>query len=68
MRSPLSIPKKRSSPSPKSDIDLIVYFYCVALQLVIEIDGQSHFTEQGKQYNAGRTGILEGYGLKVVRL
>ncbi|WP_445249372.1 endonuclease domain-containing protein [Microcoleus sp. OTE_8_concoct_300] len=47
---------------------MIVYFYCVALQLVIEIDGQSHFTEQGKQYDAERTGILERYGLKVVRL
>jgi very-short-patch-repair endonuclease len=31
------------------------------------MDGESHFTEQGKQYDAERTGILEGYGLKVVR-
>ena len=29
---------------------------------------ESHFTEQAKQYDAERTGILEGYGLKVVRL
>jgi len=52
----------------KSDIDFIVDFYCAALQLVIEIDGKSHFTEQGKQYDAERTRILEVYGLKVVRL
>ncbi|MEG5028368.1 endonuclease domain-containing protein [Microcoleus sp. AT8-B1] len=45
----------------------IVDFYCAALLLVIEIDGESHFTEQGKLYDAERTGILEGYGLKVVR-
>ncbi|MGL4498857.1 MAG: endonuclease domain-containing protein, partial [Planktothrix sp.] len=45
----------------------IVDFYCAALKLVIEIDGDSHFTEQGKQYDAERTVILEGYGLKVVR-
>ncbi len=59
--SSLSIPKK-------SDIGFIVDFYCAALQLVIEIEGESHFTEQEKQYDAERTGILEGYGLKVVRL
>ncbi|MEG3844318.1 endonuclease domain-containing protein [Microcoleus sp. herbarium14] len=47
--------------------NFIVDFYCAALLLVIEIDGESHFTEQGKRYDAERTGILEGYGLKVVR-
>ena len=35
--------------------------------LVIEVDGETHFTEQGKQSDAERTAILEGYGLKVVR-
>ena len=65
---PFPFPKERDSfPSPTSDIDFIVDFYCVALLLVIKIDGQSHFTEQGKQYDAERTAILEGYGLKVVR-
>jgi very-short-patch-repair endonuclease len=47
--------------------NFIVDFYCAALRLVIEVDGESHFTEQGKQHDAERTGILEGYGLKVVR-
>ncbi len=47
--------------------NFIVDFYCAALMLVIEIDGESHFTELGKQKDAERTGILEGYGLKVVR-
>ena len=47
--------------------NFIVDFYCAALMLVIEIDGESHFTELGKLYDAERTGILEGYGLKVVR-
>ncbi|WP_445299461.1 MULTISPECIES: endonuclease domain-containing protein, partial [unclassified Microcoleus] len=28
--------------------NFIVDFYCAALLLVIEIDGESHFTEQGK--------------------
>ncbi|NJM61475.1 MAG: endonuclease domain-containing protein [Oscillatoriales cyanobacterium RU_3_3] len=47
--------------------NFIVDFYCAALRLVIEVDGETHFTEQGKQSDAERTAILEGYGLKVVR-
>jgi len=45
----------------------IVDFYCPALKLVIEIDGDSHFTEEGKEYDSERTQILEGYGLHVMR-
>ena len=45
----------------------IVDFYCAALKLVIEVDGNSHFTETGMAYDAERTRILEGYGLKVIR-
>jgi very-short-patch-repair endonuclease len=45
----------------------IVDFYCAALKLVIEVDGDSHFTETGVAYDAERTHILEGYGLKVIR-
>ena len=47
--------------------NFIVDFYCAALGLVIEIDGDSHFTEEGKVYDAERTSVLEGYGLRVVR-
>lgn len=45
----------------------IVDFYCAALKLVIEVDGNSHLTEAGRAYDAERTRILEGYGLKVIR-
>lgn len=45
----------------------IVDFYCAALKLAIEVDGDVHFTEAGKAYDAERTRILEGYGLKVIR-
>lgn len=45
----------------------IVDFYCAELKLVIEVDGNSHFTKVGKDYDAARTEILEGYGLKVMR-
>ena len=36
----------------------IVDFYCAALKLVIEVDGDSHFTEAGRAYDAERTSIL----------
>ena len=45
----------------------IVDFYCSTIQLVIEIDGDSHFTDESKIYDEERTAILNGYGLKVLR-
>ncbi len=45
----------------------IVDFYCPALRLVIEIDGESHFTDDGKESDEHRTAILNAYGLRVVR-
>lgn len=45
----------------------IVDFYCPEAKLVIEVDGESHFTEQGQAYDAKRTTYLESLGLRVVR-
>ena len=45
----------------------IVDFYCPSLKLVIEIDGDVHFTETAEAYDAERTQVLEGYGLQVLR-
>jgi very-short-patch-repair endonuclease len=45
----------------------IVDFYCASLKLVIEVDGDRHFTETGKLYDSERTQVLEGYGLRVIR-
>jgi len=45
----------------------IVDFYCPTLKLVIEIDGDSHYTEQGQDYDQERSQRLTGYGLKVIR-
>ncbi len=47
--------------------NFIVDFFCAQLRLVIEVDGESHFTDEGKDYDWERTHILEGYGLKVLR-
>lgn len=45
----------------------IVDFYCPQLKLVIEVDGDSHFTAAGQDRDNERTSVLEGYGLKVLR-
>ncbi len=44
----------------------IVDFYCAALKLVIEVDGDSHFSDEAMEYDTERTPVLEGYGLKVL--
>ncbi|MEM8638826.1 MAG: endonuclease domain-containing protein [Cyanobacteria bacterium P01_G01_bin.54] len=45
----------------------IVDFYCAKLKLVIEIDGDSHFTPEAQVYDKERTQKLESYGLNVLR-
>jgi len=45
----------------------IVDFYCSEAGIVIELDGSQHFTEDGQMYDLARTGILELYGLEVLR-
>jgi len=45
----------------------IVDFYCPTLKLVIEIDGDQHYTEDGKAYDEERRKILESYGLREIR-
>jgi very-short-patch-repair endonuclease len=43
----------------------IVDFYCHAARLVVEIDGPVH--EQQRDHDVERSGILESYGLRVIR-
>ena len=45
----------------------IADFYCSKAKLVIEIDGNQHYTAQGKEYDSIRTEILQAYGLEVIR-
>jgi very-short-patch-repair endonuclease len=45
----------------------IVDFYCPRLKLVVEVDGKYHAGEHAMKYDAMRTAILEGYGLRVIR-
>ncbi len=45
----------------------IVDFYCAARKLVIEIDGESHNSEEALTYDQERTAFLQAQGLTVLR-
>ena len=45
----------------------IADFYCYKARLVIELDGGQHFTQAGLEYDMMRSGVLERYGLEVIR-
>lgn len=45
----------------------IVDFYCPKKRLVIELDGDQHYTVDGKEYDEIRTELLNAYNLKVIR-
>jgi very-short-patch-repair endonuclease len=45
----------------------IVDFYCPVLKLVIELDGEQHFSEKGQTRDCERTEILKAYGIEVLR-
>ena len=45
----------------------IADFYSAEAKLVIELDGSQHYTLQGEAYDKERTGLLEEFGLEVIR-
>ncbi|MEG3694824.1 endonuclease domain-containing protein [Vibrio coralliirubri] len=45
----------------------VVDFFCCELKLAIEIDGNSHFSEQAQAYDHQRTQDLNKLGIKVLR-
>jgi very-short-patch-repair endonuclease len=45
----------------------IVDFYCPECRLVIEVDGDSHYTEIAQKNDALRNSYLEQLGLRVLR-
>ena len=45
----------------------IVDFYVASVRLVIEIDGDSHYTDDAIEYDIYRTDVLNIYGLYVMR-
>ena len=45
----------------------IADFYCARRLLVIEVDGDSHFTDGGERYDARRSAALEIQGVQILR-
>ncbi|MDH3976706.1 MAG: endonuclease domain-containing protein [Deltaproteobacteria bacterium] len=45
----------------------ILDFYCPAERLAIELDGDSHFTDEAIEYDNERTGYLNGLNIRVLR-
>jgi very-short-patch-repair endonuclease len=45
----------------------IADFYCSSHRLIVEIDGDSHYTERGEGYDHERTAALSLEGIRVVR-
>ena len=45
----------------------IADFYCAELNLVIEIDGDSHFEQNAEEYDSERNNFMNGLGIRVLR-
>jgi cyclase len=45
----------------------IADFYCYALKLVIEVDGNIHDSPEAKEKDGIRQGMIESDGIKVIR-
>lgn len=55
---------RRQKPITKYIVD----FYCAKAKLVVEVDGNQHYTKEGLAYDEKRTTFLENvFKLKVIR-
>jgi very-short-patch-repair endonuclease len=48
-------------------LNYIVDFYCHELMLAVEVDGESHASEEAKSYDLERQKRLEAYGVTFLR-
>lgn len=45
----------------------IADFYCASKKLVIEVDGDSHYTDEAREYDRERTAFFNSLGIRVMR-
>lgn len=45
----------------------IADFYCASKKLVIEVDGDTHYTNEAREYDRERTAFFESLGIRVMR-
>lgn len=55
---------RREHPLPPYTAD----FCCIELKLTLEVDGEDHFTPEGKKKDRIRDEFLSGLGYRVVRI
>ena len=59
------LPQKFTRQKPLGSY--IADFYCSQQRLVVEIDGDSHFSPEAERYDEKRLEILQEFGLRVIR-
>jgi very-short-patch-repair endonuclease len=59
------LPQKFTRQKPLGNY--IADFYCASKMLVIELDGDSHFTTSAEAYDRRRTDALEAQGVRIIR-
>jgi very-short-patch-repair endonuclease len=59
------LPQKFTRQRPLGNY--IADFYCASKMIVIELDGDSHFTQLAETYDERRTDALEAQGVRVIR-
>ena len=42
-------------------------FYCPEIRLAVELDGDSHFTDEAKRYDQDRQDWIESFGMRFLR-
>ncbi len=55
---------RREHPIPPYTVD----FCCVKRKLIIEIDGEGHFTKEGIEHDRVRDHFLQNLGYKILRI
>lgn len=45
----------------------MIDFFCPALKLAVEVDGDSHFTDDVVEYDRNRQGYIESFGIRFLR-
>ena len=59
------LPEKFTRQKPLGQY--VADFYCARQQLVIELDGDSHYTDRAQRYDEARTAALGAHGVRVIR-
>jgi very-short-patch-repair endonuclease len=45
----------------------VIDFYCPRLKLAIEVDGDSHFSDESEPYDKARRDFIESFGISFLR-